>query len=341
MSMYCGPTAFTQENHLNTRMSRTGQYLTGTTLRPESSTPSLSSSSSPASSASRSHPKRRTMARLSQSPLNILLPCLYVVNRNIALMSLSLPSSMAFLPSSHRVSSDVCACVSSSASRGRNMMLDVLLLSSSPLHSSSNRRRIKSHLFASPRPPGPQPQTSSRSSNNFFFAEDWNDQTDSPNSNMRSTNKYDESKTDAKTNSARSSGGMEAYVAQMAAMTRSPGKNNNSEMPTGPSQTQNESSLTSEPSSSSPPPPPATSTNPKPTPQKPISSVDARVLESILREGKLDLSTEEQVKKLLEGPRMRDDDNVKGVSKGSSDRDKGAEYNSKFVSVSYFGCLLV
>lgn len=63
---------------------------------------------------------------------------------------------------------------------------------------------------------------------------------------------------------------------------------------------------------------------------KPISSVDARVLESILQEGKLDLTTEEQVKKLLEGPRIPEDESVK--DSGSS------EYSSKFVSVSLWTC---
>jgi len=59
---------------------------------------------------------------------------------------------------------------------------------------------------------------------------------------------------------------------------------------------------------------------------QPISSVDARVLESILQEGKLDLTTEERVKKLLEGPRVVED--------GAVDSTVSGEYNSKFVRVS-------
>jgi hypothetical protein len=60
-----------------------------------------------------------------------------------------------------------------------------------------------------------------------------------------------------------------------------------------------------------------------------ISDLDARVLESILQEGKLDLTTEDQVKKLLEGPRK--------VEEGAEDIDVNSgtgEYSSKFVSVS-------
>lgn len=72
-------------------------------------------------------------------------------------------------------------------------------------------------------------------------------------------------------------------------------------------------------------------TTPDSSPQ-PISSVDARVLESILQEGKLDLTTEEQVKKLLEGPRDIED------GPQSVDNESG-EYSSKFVSVSMLACL--
>jgi hypothetical protein len=60
--------------------------------------------------------------------------------------------------------------------------------------------------------------------------------------------------------------------------------------------------------------------------QEAISSVDARVLESILQEGKLDLSTEAEVKRLLEGPRRLEEENNRG--------EKDDKYNSKFVSVS-------
>lgn len=47
----------------------------------------------------------------------------------------------------------------------------------------------------------------------------------------------------------------------------------------------------------------------------------------ILKEGKLDLSTEEEVKKLLEGPRLQEGEKV------DVDAEDG-KYSSKFVSVS-------
>lgn len=60
-----------------------------------------------------------------------------------------------------------------------------------------------------------------------------------------------------------------------------------------------------------------------------ISSVDARVLESILAEGKLDLNTEEEVKRLLEGPRMAED-----FAAYEQDISEGSKYSSKVISVS-------
>lgn len=59
-----------------------------------------------------------------------------------------------------------------------------------------------------------------------------------------------------------------------------------------------------------------------------ISSVDARVLQSILQEGKLDFSTEAEVKRLLEGPQRLDEEDI------FSREDKDEKYNSKFVNVS-------
>ena len=70
---------------------------------------------------------------------------------------------------------------------------------------------------------------------------------------------------------------------------------------------------------------------------QPISSVDARVLESILSEGKLDLSTEAEVKKLLEGPRLQEGEDypIPGKEEGDS------KYSSKFVSVRILFVLLI
>lgn len=78
-----------------------------------------------------------------------------------------------------------------------------------------------------------------------------------------------------------------------------------------------------------------TTTRPSSKSQQPISNVDARVLESILMEGKLDLSAEEEVKKLLKGPRMKEeeDDGEKKAAEGLG-KDGRGEYSSKFVSVS-------
>ena len=62
-----------------------------------------------------------------------------------------------------------------------------------------------------------------------------------------------------------------------------------------------------------------------------ISSVDARVLESILAEGKLDLNTEDEVKKLLEGPRMTEEYYGAG---NEGDGGESSKYSSKVISVS-------
>jgi len=78
---------------------------------------------------------------------------------------------------------------------------------------------------------------------------------------------------------------------------------------------------------------PDTTTRPSSKSQQPISNVDARVLESILMEGKLDLSTEEEVKKLLKGPRMKEEegDGEMKADEGMG-KDGRGEYSSKFVN---------
>ena len=68
----------------------------------------------------------------------------------------------------------------------------------------------------------------------------------------------------------------------------------------------------------------------QPPPQS-ISSVDARVLESILAEGKLDVSTEEQVQQLLDGPRIQEE---LDEAAARYEEQKDSKYSSKFVSVS-------
>ena len=82
-----------------------------------------------------------------------------------------------------------------------------------------------------------------------------------------------------------------------------------------------------------------------------ISGVDARVLESILRDGKLDQNDVGEARRLLDGPRRRpSSDEYESSSTYSSDRGEGIivdgdddddrggrkrEYNSKFVGVSF------
>lgn len=64
-----------------------------------------------------------------------------------------------------------------------------------------------------------------------------------------------------------------------------------------------------------------------------ISNVDARVLESILAEGKLDLNSEEEVKKLLEGPRRTEE--FFAPSNNSEEEEGSGKYSSKVISVSW------
>eukprot|EP00984_Skeletonema_dohrnii_P012830 scaffold5238_cov140-Skeletonema_dohrnii-CCMP3373.AAC.4 len=64
-----------------------------------------------------------------------------------------------------------------------------------------------------------------------------------------------------------------------------------------------------------------------------ISNVDARVLESILADGKLDLNSEEEVKKLLEGPRRTEDFRV---DFNNGEEDESGKYSSKSVSDNKF-----
>jgi hypothetical protein len=66
-----------------------------------------------------------------------------------------------------------------------------------------------------------------------------------------------------------------------------------------------------------------------------ISNLDARVLESILAEGKLDLNSEEEVKKLLEGPRRTEEDFSTTANNNYQDSGKeSGKYSSKVISVS-------
>ena len=71
---------------------------------------------------------------------------------------------------------------------------------------------------------------------------------------------------------------------------------------------------------------PATSSNTNANDDQAISSVDARVLESILEDGKLNLSTEYEVKKLLDGPRLQEGEEYPG-----EEYDEEGKYSSKVI----------
>ena len=183
---------------------------------------------------------------------------------------------------------------------------------------SSVKLRTKSRLFAWP--------GSSDTRDNLFFAQDMLRQEDT----SEDVDAADNSAEDAyfywaqSTPKAQSSGGIDEYEGQFAAMT-SPmdtvvETENNSKYDYSQSQTSEEPIYTTNNSN--------TQTKQESTTQ-PISNVDARVLESILQEGKLDVTTEEEVKKLLEGPRAVDEDEVRGREEAGT-----GEYQSKFVSVS-------
>jgi len=134
------------------------------------------------------------------------------------------------------------------------------------------------------------------------------------------------------------SGGMDAYARQMQELTR---ENGGGTTPMS-SESESQSNRIETPRPPSPPPPPpvqdtsaasyataeetSTASTNEDNNNQPISSVDARVLESILQEGKLNLSSEAEVKKLLEGPRLQE-----GEKPGDADMEDG-KYNSKFVS---------
>eukprot|EP00578_Thalassiosira_sp_NH16_P003911 CAMPEP_0181130774 /NCGR_PEP_ID=MMETSP1071-20121207/30048_1 /TAXON_ID=35127 /ORGANISM="Thalassiosira sp., Strain NH16" /LENGTH=394 /DNA_ID=CAMNT_0023216877 /DNA_START=18 /DNA_END=1202 /DNA_ORIENTATION=- len=138
---------------------------------------------------------------------------------------------------------------------------------------------------------------------------------------------------DNDTRSDGNNGGMDAYARQMqdfadnssgaaaATDTAEPRMESPSPPPYPPMGQRNQS----EPASSSPDAPASSAA----MEDQPISSVDARVLESILSEGKLDLSTEDQVKKLLDGPRLQEGEEYPS---GGAGEDMDGKYNSKFVS---------
>jgi len=250
--------------------------------------------------------KRAIMAPLTSSLLLLCLGAHHIINGPF-------PCSMAFSPPSHR-------------------QHDVLFSSS---HSTSSTSRSTRDRVTK----------RSQTDDDLFFAQDldyeqrvdgnYNDniESSSNNSNDYTTqgefgneeamynmdSSMNNNNMDPSFNTGNDSGGMDAYAQQMQEFTSAEPNSGTFE--------------TMEPRIESPPPVQqteyTTSTNPD-APEttsnnQPISSVDARVLESILQEGKLDLSTEDQVKQLLEGPRLQEGENVP-----TSEED--GKYSSKFVS---------
>jgi len=118
-------------------------------------------------------------------------------------------------------------------------------------------------------------------------------------------------------NGSSNSGGMDAYTQQMEQFATAQDD-------------------VSETQIESPPPPPVqneytTTTNTNTNNNEPaISNVDARVLESILQDGKLDLSSEYEVKKLLEGPRLQDNEDYP-TTLSDEEQKRSDKYNSNFV----------
>ncbi|KAL3781865.1 LOW QUALITY PROTEIN: hypothetical protein HJC23_005405 [Cyclotella cryptica] len=187
---------------------------------------------------------------------------------------------------------------------------------------SHHHLQLKTNIRVFAQPETPERPSSTRE-DSLFFAQEMMDQRGSK-QNGDSEYIYFSSTQQSQMKKSSSSGGMDAYAAQFSAMTsqqRDP--TDGAEFETTPlyeDVSSPEIHLTETKTDTAE----NTQRTPESTPQA-ISNLDARVLESILQEGKLDLKTEEQVKKLLEGPRAIDDD------RDTTAPVKG-EYNSKFVS---------
>jgi len=123
-------------------------------------------------------------------------------------------------------------------------------------------------------------------------------------------------------NGSSNSGGMDAYAQQMEQFAAA-------------------QEDVSETQIESPPPPPmqneytstestTTTSNTNKNNEPAISNVDARVLESILQDGKLDLSSEYEVKKLLEGPRLQDNEDYP-TTLSEEDQKRSDKYKSELL----------
>jgi len=128
-------------------------------------------------------------------------------------------------------------------------------------------------------------------------------------------------------NGSSNSGGMDAYTQQMEqfAAAQDDVSETQIESPSPPPPPmQNEEYTTTESTTTS-----NINTNNKNN-EPAISNVDARVLESILQDGKLDLSSEYEVKKLLEGPRLQDNEDYP-TSLSDEEQKRSDKYKSELL----------
>ena len=125
-------------------------------------------------------------------------------------------------------------------------------------------------------------------------------------------------------NGSSNSGGMDAYAQQMEQFTAQQDVVETQIEPPQPPM-QNEYTTTTESTTT------ISNTNTNMNNEQAISNVDARVLESILQDGKLDLSSEYEVKKLLEGPRLQENEDYPTPSNSDEEQKRSDKYNSKFV----------
>ena len=179
--------------------------------------------------------------------------------------------------------------------------------------STHGRRPTTTRLYAFPK----SSDTSQQTENQPFYAQDVDSNGQGNNYHgddfMMNGGTNNDNVMESATNG--NSGGMDAYAQQMQEFTKT---SSQEEQP--PLQQQTEEFTPSSTSESS-----NNNSN-----SEPISSVDARVLESILQDGKLDLSSEYEVKKLLEGPRLQEGEDYPSPT----DDEKDGKFSSKFVSVS-------
>lgn len=204
---------------------------------------------------------------------------------------------------------------------------------SQPQHSARRSIVSSSRLSVLPRSSSDATQTDNKEP---FFAQNLDVQQRVENYNTDEDFANEEAQMDYSSMNG-NNGGMDAYAQQMQEFTSSQAQ----EIMTEPTQQAQDNRVVQPPPF--PPPPPSMQTESttsttaaaagdEASNNQPISNVDARVLEAILQEGKLDLSSEEEVKNLLDGPRLQEGEEL-------PTEDGDGKYNSKFVSVSIAICV--